>query len=97
MKMKNFTKEVLLLQTPVEPENSSLAGENHLLQGKSEEKKQEMQEKKDMEELVDRRILLYTSVPVLLVQMYNPAATELHVLFPTGGLLVMFANNFVFF
>lgn len=50
-----------------------------------------------MEELVDRRILLYTSVPVLLVQMYNPAATELHVLFPTGGLLVMFANNFVFF
>lgn len=62
-----------------------------------------MQEKKkDTEELVDRGILVYTCVLVLLVQAYYPAATELHVLFSTGSLLVMqiifckkwFANDF---
>lgn len=57
-----------------------------------------MQEKKeDTEKLVDRGILMYTCVLVSLVQVYNPAATELHVLFSTGSLLVMFTNNFVFF
>lgn len=54
-----------------------------------------MKEKKeDTKQLVDRGILVYTCVLVLLVQVYNPAATELHVLFSTGSLLVMIANNF---
>lgn len=57
-----------------------------------------MQEKKeDTEELDDRRILVCTCVLMLLVHVYNPAATELHVLFSTGSLQVMFANNSVFF
>lgn len=56
-----------------------------------------MQEKKETEELADRRILVCTCVLVLLVHMYNPAATELHVLFSTGSLQVMFENNSVFF
>lgn len=54
-----------------------------------------MQEKKEnTEELVDREILVYTCVLVWLVQVYNPAAIELHVLFSMGSLVVMFANNF---